>query len=635
MSGICGLLNLDGKPVDGAEIAVMTAMLKRRGPGGVDQWTREAAGLGHALLATTPELEAESQPFVHAESGCVISADVRLDNRDQLASKLAPGRPRDSIGDAELILLSYLRWGDECTGYLLGDFAFVIHDSTRERLFCARDHSGMRLLYYYHDPRRQFAVATSPRAILVLPGVPYAVNEARIADFLVEQLEWIDYTSTFFDEIYRLPPGHRLSIDRKKLTITEYWAPSPGPNPGIRSDDDWREGFLEVLTTAVEARLCRSPRTAGSMLSGGMDSGSVVAIGKDLLTARKEGPLHTYSANTDSDPGRDDFAEIRAIEAATAMDGIAPTLINPRSLEGDLQELVANCEEPFDAQCTLLKSVYRAAAADHRRVVLDGAGGDVVLGEGTYIQRLLRRGRLISAFREISLENRFWESDYFWRESWGYIRSALAPQFIKRYRRRRVGPIIEKAVQNSLISAEFATQIELGARIERMQQLFSGSATADYAVERCQSIRPNMTAGRERYARLAAGEGVEASDPFMDKRVIDFCSQMPGHLRLNNGWPKAILRDIMRERLPVDVVEARGKHHLGWVFNDAVSGAAVKSGAASLGALQTALAGYVDSAKLSDMWRKSVKDNDLEQIHTAYVLSIWLRENENRPVVTD
>ena len=122
MSGICGLFNLDGKPVDGAEIAAMTAMLERRGPGGTRQWTGGTVGLGHTLLATTPESESESQPFVHAESGCVISADVRLDNRDELISELAPGRSRASIGDAELIVLSYLKWDDECPRHLLGDY---------------------------------------------------------------------------------------------------------------------------------------------------------------------------------------------------------------------------------------------------------------------------------------------------------------------------------------------------------------------------------------------------------------------------------------------------------------------------------------------------------------------------------
>jgi asparagine synthase (glutamine-hydrolysing) len=317
------------------------------------------------------------------------------------------------------------------------------------------------------------------------------------------------------------------------------------------------------------------------------------------------------------------------------MEGISPTLVNPEMLEDEFGQMIAGLEEPFDGQCMLLKSVYRAAAADSRRVVLDGAAGDVLLSEGAYIQRLLRRGRFRTAFREMTLENRFWESDYFWGDAWRYVRSAFAPEFIKQYRYRRIGPYVEKVIRRSLISREFATQVDLGSRIERMRRLFARPAVADYASERSRSIRRNMTGGRERYARLAAASGVEASDPFMDKRVIDFCSQLPGHLRLSNGWPKAILRDLMRNRLPAEVVRARGKHHLGWVFNDAVSAAAVRTGATSLDALRTGLAGYVDPTKLTDAWRESAKDGDLQQLHTAYALSVWLQENENRPVVTN
>ena len=634
MSGICGLFNLDGKPVSESEIASMTAMLERRGPDGTGRRVDGHAGLGHTLLATTPEAEAETQPLADPESGCIITADSRLDNRDDLISSLSPGRDPASTGDAELILRSYLKWGEDCPQHLLGDFAFGIHDPRENRVFCARDHSGMRLFYYHHDPRRLLAFATSPKAILVLPQVPYAISRARIADFLVEQLEWIDYTSTFFEDVHRLPPGHTLSTDRNGLKIKEYWKPDPGPDPGSRSDKQWRDGFLELFTHAVESRLCRSPALTGSMLSGGMDSGSVVSIGKELFRTRNVGPLHTYSANVDADPDREDLAEIRAIEAATSMDGISPALIHPDLLRRDFEAMLADIEEPFDGQCMLLKAVYHAAANDGRRVVLDGAGGDVVLSEGSYIRRLLRRGRIVKAFREMALENRFWESDYFWGDAWRYVRSAFAPEFIKRRRRTKLGPQVDRAVHDSLISNEFAAQVRLGDRLARMQQLFGGQWISDFAAERSLSIRPNMTGGRERYARLAAASGVEASDPFLDKRVIDFCSRMPGHLRLKNGWPKAILRDVMKDRLPTEVLQARGKHHLGWVFNHAVSAAAIETGAISLEKLQTALGGYVDSRKLANAWDEARNEGSFDRIHTAYLLSIWLRENENRPVVT-
>ena len=262
--------------------------------------------------------------------------------------------------------------------------------------------------------------------------------------------------------------------------------PAPGPDPGIQTDGEWRQGLLELLTDAVEVRLCRASAVTGSMLSGGMDSGSVVAIGKDLLNTRNAGPLHTYSANIDPDHGREDFAEIRAIEAAMSMDGISPTRIHPGVLQDQFDQMIADLEEPFDGQCMLLKSVYRAAAADGRRVVLDGAGGDVVLGEGTYIHRLLRRGRFATAIREMIRENRFWESDYFWGDAWRRVgQISIRPRdssnntgtsgLGRKSRRQSATRWFRENSQQRSTSDN---------RVECMRQLFTGPATADYATER-------------------------------------------------------------------------------------------------------------------------------------------------------
>jgi asparagine synthase (glutamine-hydrolysing) len=197
MSGICGQFNLDDAPVAAADLRAMTSILGQRGPDRTDQWQDGSVGLGHTLLATTPELEFERQPFKHAETGCVITADVRLDNRKELLAALGLSGRRESVGDAELILRIYLEQSEDCLDRLLGDFAFAIWDPRHQKLFCARDHFGMRPFCYHHSPSKRFLFASSPQSILVLAQVPYRINKGRIADFLVPQLEWIDYKHVF------------------------------------------------------------------------------------------------------------------------------------------------------------------------------------------------------------------------------------------------------------------------------------------------------------------------------------------------------------------------------------------------------------------------------------------------------
>lgn len=636
MSGICGLFNLDDARVSEAEIHSMTAMLEARGPEGTGKWRNAPVGLGHTLLATTPELLFERQPRVHAETGFVITADVRLDNRQELIATLLPARQPGSIGDAELILAAYSRWGEKCPEQLLGDFAFVVWDPRKQVLFCARDHLGMRPFYYHHAAGQRFAFASDARAILVLPQVPYRVNRGRIADFLVPELEWYDYTSSFFEEVHRLPPGHRAIVTRSGIDIAEYWQPQPGADPGPMTDDDYRQGFLEVFTAAIDARL-RAPRgTVGSMLSGGIDSGSVVAVAKGLLAKHNDGPLATFSAARaahSTNATGIDCPETRAIHAAISMPAISATLVLPDALEDLLPELSSGHEEPFDGALDILKTIFLRAHEHGYKALLDGGGGDVLLHEGSYIVRLIRQGHLQLAVAEIFAESGYWNERSAALRLMRYLRAAALPDYVKRPARAlRNRHRFEKWSRDSLISREFAREIGIADRCKHMMSHFPAGWIPDYPLERCLSIRPNLTAGRERYARIAAAAGMEARDPFMDKRVVEYCARLPGRFRLRHGWPKPILRDIAAGILPDEVLWTRRKPHLGWWFSDAVTRLAQSRGGLDIETLLEGLAGYVDPAALRRRWETFCGGGDSEPIHRAFILAGWLRDAARRPV---
>jgi asparagine synthase (glutamine-hydrolysing) len=310
-------------------------------------------------------------------------------------------------------------------------------------------------------------------------------------------------------------------------------------------------------------------------------------------------------------------------------------LLEPGELRETLDDLLGNFEEPYDGEFLFLKAIFDAARKHGRKVLLDGAGGDVVLLEGTYINRLLRSGRLRLAMSEIAGKSRFWGTSVA-PEVVRHFRSVLLPRTIK----TRLRPLVDvrnrrQYLAHSLISREFADQIDINARFDQMRRTFHHEWEPDYATERCNAIRPAVTAGRERYARIAASIGMEARDPFLDKRVVDFCSRLPGHARIRNGWPKTILREVIADRLPDEVVWGRGKPHIGWTFNATATQLAVRGGTLELETLQNALAGYVDRGKLAKAWENFTARTNCEPIHTANVLSLWLRENANRPVVPD
>ena len=568
MSGICGVVSLGGRTSDEGDIEPIMEVLTSRGPDRRGLWSDNGVILGHTLLATTPEAAVEPMPFDDPESGCVITADARLDNRDDIIEALGIFEPGRIIGDGELILRAYLNWGEACPTKLLGDFAFAIWDSRRQRLFCARDHMGMRQLAYAHVPGQAFVFATEPKAVVRHASVPKDLNEGRIADFL-DGLEAYDLIETFFVSVARLPPAHWLSFDRNRVQIARFWQFERPAELRLKSDADYAEAFLSVFDLSVRARL-RNAGGVSAMLSGGIDSSSVVAVAARALAMNGAGPLHTYSC---MGPDGGSCPETRAIGHATRIPGIEAHLISYEALDDltdDLVKLTQAESEPFDCVMGLLRAAYLAARRDGFKVMLDGGGGDIAFTSPNYIGRLVRGGRFARALSEARGMNSFWGGRAGWSSLGRGAWAALAPTSMRALRRRVAWWHRDAAIgKTGTVSREFARRVDLAARRRKLRD----PADIDYLSEgqRVRSLaHPIVVAGVERYDRVAAAIGMEARDPFSDLRLIDFCLSLPRSQLQEGGWPKILLRRAMAGLVPEEVRWRRGKEHLGPRFTSAV-----------------------------------------------------------------
>ncbi len=191
MSGIVGIVNFDGAPIDRDLLSRMTASLDFRGPDARRTWIAEGnnVGFGHTLLRTTYEAEHEQQPCT-LDGNTWIVADCRVDAREELVAKLrAKGRDASlHRPDVELILHAWHVWGEECVEHLLGDFAFAIWDAPRRSLFCARDHMGVKPFYYAHIGST-LIFSNTLDCVRMHPAVSDTLNDLAIADFLVIRSE--------------------------------------------------------------------------------------------------------------------------------------------------------------------------------------------------------------------------------------------------------------------------------------------------------------------------------------------------------------------------------------------------------------------------------------------------------------
>lgn len=624
MSGIGGVVGAHGVAPTQDQIDAILAGLRRRGPDGLNAWRGGPAALAHALLASTPEAALETLPLTEPTSQCTITADARIDNRDELIAAL--GLADAALGDGELILRAYLRWGEKCVDRLLGDFAFAIFDPRTTSLFCARDHFGMRQLNYAHLPGQAFIFATEIEAVLSHGAVPRRLNSGRIADYL-DDLEGLDLTSTFFRDVYRLPPAHCLRFDREGLAIRRYWELQPGPPLSLPSDEAYAQAFLKVFTEAVRCRL-RGQRSVGAMLSGGVDSGAVVAVATRLLDQHGGGPLATFSA---MDPGSKSCLETNTIEIAMTMPGLVPTRVDPRDPEllEALKGLTAAIDDPFDGNMTLIRAVYLTASRAGMKVVLDGVGSDVILHSAGPIVQSLRAGRLESALREARGESRYWKLrgpalQILLRAAW----IAWVPAILRHARRGTIRIVRDAFPSSALhISRRFARSAELRSR-RRAYRLYEPTPGAVHAAEHAKAIRdPHLTAARERYDRVAAAVGIEARDPFLDLRLIQFCLSLPAEQLQAGGWPKTILRRAMAGMTPDEVIWRNGKEHLGWTFTQSLFGS-WPGWYEKLRANRRSLSPFVSSRFLDRLAEPQPKPSDLESMIGLSFLANWLGRND-------
>jgi asparagine synthase (glutamine-hydrolysing) len=572
MSAVCAVLRLDGREAGAQTLAPVLAGLAPRGPDGSGIHAEGPLALGHALNATTPEGLAEPMPLRHPETGCVLVADARLDNREELLARLGIDPAGRVIGDGALILAAWLKWGPECPVHLLGDFAFVLWDPRGRKLFAARDKVGMRQLVYHFAPGKLLACATDAEALLQHPDVPRRINRARVADYL-EQLEAIDQTSTFFEGLHRLLPAHSLTVENGALSLRRYWQLSPVPPLTLPSDAAYAEAFRAVLDDAVRSRLRAPEGRLAAMLSGGMDSGAVVALAARQRQAAGAPPLVTLSG-IDALPGCKETACVR--DAAAFIPHLAPQMVSTAELD-DLREpliaLTRDESDPFDGHMTLIRALYRTAQQGGIRTVIDGVSGDTTLGTGDMIAYYMAKGRLRDAWAEARFQEHGWRWEGFAaRPAFARaLRRRLAPAWLRAHRKRKwEAEEAARAARESPLTDAFATEV---AMPERRRAFARHVAVAEGWGQTSQAQRilhPYALAGRERYDRVAGALGIEPRDPYLDVRLLEFCLSLPIDQLHADGWPKMIQRRAMDGLLPDSIRWKLGRDHVGWRFIDVV-----------------------------------------------------------------
>ena len=571
MSAIVGIYYPSGKSVEERQLTKMTDILAHRGADGVDVWCDRHVGLGHRLLYTTPESLLERLPFVDSTGDFAITADARIDNRQELIPVLDFGNLSvTEITDSQIILAAYQKWGDKCPEKLLGDFAFAIWDKRQQQMFCARDHFGVKPFYYHSSPEI-FAFATEIKAIFTEVSIPRQVNEARIADYLSSM--FYDAEMTSYEQILRLPPASWMKISTSGKEIQTYWALDPEREIKLDSDEAYAAKFKEIFTEAVRCRL-RSAYDLGFTLSGGLDSSSIACTAREIAENQPVPALHTFSAIFNEL----DCDEREYINPILEGGGLQPHFINSDKINpfDNLERALWHQDEAFYApNWSMTWALYDRAQSEGVRIILNGFDGDSIVSHGYgYLSELAKAGRWLSLARQTRELAKTLDAS-FSKWYWSYIKEYGIKPIKNRYSPRKLAKKIlqpflksqsptnsyksQLTNSNTILNSQFAAQIDFTERFKTHRQTVGTMGQDERQRHYLNITGGNLPFCLEVMDKSMAAFGIEPRYAFCDKRLIEFCLALPPEQKLNLGYGRIVMRRAMEGIVPSKVRWRREK----------------------------------------------------------------------------
>lgn len=564
MCGIAGIVNWG----DRATLARMNDIQSHRGPDDEGMWeiiSAEAGwvGLSSRRLSIQDLSRAGHMPMSTTDGRLTINYNGEVYNYPQLRRRLeSKGYQFRSNSDTEAVLYLYQEYGPDCVRYLNGMFAIVIWDDTRQQLFLARDHFGVKPLYYCREGER-LAFASEVKALLQVPDVPRRINFTALEQYLT--FLWVPDPLTMFEGIYKLPAGHYAVFKNGEFKLVQYWdLLFPDTEYDFKTDEtELVTELRERFSASVQAQML-SDVPLGAFLSAGLDSSSIVAA----MASSSSQPVRTF---TIAFPENYRTGEVTLDDTAVAKRtaehfGCHHTeiLVKPDVIDL-LPKLVWHMDEPTADPAIITAYLVNREARKDVTVLLSGVGGDELFGGYRKYQAhyLAKRYRLIpKALRRHIIEPAISALPTFRGTSLkGHVRLA------KKMARSGSLPPQDRFIMDSIYLAESHKQLLYSEAIRatingndpRRQHLdyFERVAHADflnqmlYLDTKAFMVSLNLTYND----KMSMASSVEVRVPFLDWELAEWVAwNIPPNLKLHCGTTKYILREAMRPLLPPEVL---------------------------------------------------------------------------------
>lgn len=554
MCGIAGLFYpATPKPVDPARIRAMTDVLAHRGPDGSGIWTAPGVGLGHRRLSII-DLGGGAQPMASADESVVVTFNGEIYNFAEVRTALqARGAVFRTDSDTEVLIHGWRAWGPAMLDRLNGMFAFALYDARRQSLFLARDRLGVKPLHYVELSDGAFAFASELKGLLAHPLMRRTPDLSAVEDFMA--FGYVPDDACLVAGVRKLPAGHAVLIERgKPVPAPSRWWDVDFSNRRRGSARDLEEELLDLMRTSVRARLV-SDVPLGAFLSGGVDSSAVVA----LMAEASKRAVATCTIGFD-EAGHDERSHAGLVARRFATDH------RERVVAADdfalLDRLVAAFDEPFADASAL--ATYRVCelARETVTVALSGDGADEALA-GYRRYRFQAAEERIRALLPAGLRARAFGALGAW-----YPKADWAPRPL-RARTTLLGLARDGGEAYALSVGVTAPDIRARLFTDDARRTLAGYRAEDRYVATMRDAPAREPLDRAQYAdlkhwlpgdiltktdRTSMAVSLEAREPLLDYRLVEFAATLPASLRLRGGQGKWLMKRALQRYLPREVL---------------------------------------------------------------------------------
>ncbi len=557
MCGFVGIINKGNDTVNEQALESMASVIHYRGPDEEGTYLDERVGFFHKRLSII-DLTTGKQPMTYENFTIVFNGEIYnyVELKEELKSK---GHKFQTTSDTEVILHLYKEYGDHFINSLNGMFAFIIFDKQKNRLLIARDHFGIKPLYWYQD-KNKILFGSEIKAILKHPEINGEYEPKSLYEYLTFQ--FILGEETLFRNIYKVLPGHYMTINlnNNKINRIKYW------EPDFKIDRYHTEEYFivrlgEILDQTISQQL-RSDVPLGSYLSGGLDSSFVTIMSackygrqfKSFTGAFREGPEFNEL----------EYAREAARVANSQLFEVFPT---EQEFIDLIPKLVWHLDEPVAGPGVFPQFIVSKLASQHVKVVLGGQGGDEIFGG---------YARYLVAYLEQAIKGAINESN----EEKEHIVSlqSILPNLpnLKAYTpmirdfwgndvfepmdRRYFRLINRMGASEEFLDKSFLKGYDVNETFEKFSVLFNNPDTLSYFNKMTHfDMIASLPALLQVEDRVSMAASIESRVPLLDRRIVDLISHMPAGMKFKGGEMKYLFRRTIRDIMPKKIMNRKDK----------------------------------------------------------------------------